>query len=83
MKRILIGGFLLLSGTIGIAILLAVSLLNPVSAWVTPPGRLICTVFENGITIPLICFLILFLIGLVVLVVEFIFSGKSKHEKGN
>ena len=44
MKKTLIGGFLTLSGTIGIVILLVACILNPVTSWITPPGRLICTI---------------------------------------
>ena len=71
MKKILIGGFLLLSGRIGTAILLAVSGLNPVSGWVTPPGRLLCTILENGTAVPLVCFLILSVIGFLILGAEY------------
>ena len=55
MKKTLIGGFLTLSGTIGIVILLVACILNPVTSWITPPGRLICTMLEHGIAVPIGC----------------------------
>ena len=67
MKKTLIGGFLTLSGTIGIVILLVACILNPVTSWITPPGRLICTMLEHGIAVPIGCFLIIFITGLFIL----------------
>ncbi len=67
MKKTLIGGFLTLSGTIGIVILLVACILNPVTSWITPPGRLICTMLEHGSAVPIGCFLIIFITGLFIL----------------
>ena len=71
MKKTLIGGFLTLSGTIGIVILLVACILNPVTSWTTPPGRLICTMLEHGIAVPIGCFLIIFITGLFILGIEY------------
>ena len=54
MKKTLIGGFLTLSGTIGIVILLVACILNPVTSWITPPGRLICTCLLYTSNIPIL-----------------------------
>ena len=64
MKKTLIGGFLTLSGTIGIVILLVACILNPVT-------RLICTMLEHGIAVPIGCFLIIFITGLFILGIEY------------
>ncbi len=71
MKRVLIGGFLSLLGTIwGLAVLVFVGN-NLVSGWSTPPGRFLTTVSETGMTFPLI-FAVLFLaLGLIIMAVEF------------
>lgn len=71
MKRVLIGGFLSLLGTIwGLAVIVFVGN-NLVSGWSTPPGRFLTTVSETGMTFPLI-FAVLFLgLGLIIMAVEF------------
>ena len=49
MKRLIKGGFLTLSGTIGITGTMMVAMQSPANAWVTPPGRMIISIFENGL----------------------------------
>lgn len=71
MKKILIGGFFTVSGMIGAMILIAVAIAIPTSAWVTPPGRLICTILENGAAVPLIVSLVLLAAGLFILTIEY------------
>lgn len=73
MKRTLIGGILSLLGTIwGLAVLLsAANNLSETSSWYTPPGRFGTTVANMGLTVPLVLALLLFVLGLVILAVEF------------
>ena len=52
-------------------ILLVACILNPVTSWITPPGRLICTMLEHGIAVPIGCFLIIFITGLFILGIEY------------
>ena len=37
---------------------------TPANAWVTPPGRMIISILENGLSLPAILFLVLFVCGL-------------------
>lgn len=75
MNKIWIGGFLTLSGTIGVAVLLRFSSLNLITGWVTPLGRLICAVLENGLAIPLLCFSVIFIMGVIIIGIEYKKSG--------
>ena len=43
---------------------------NPATAWVTPPGRMIVSILENGLLIPTVLFLVLFIYGLYILLTE-------------
>ncbi|MDO4269139.1 MAG: peptidase M50 [Eubacteriales bacterium] len=67
MNRTIKGGFLTLSGVIGIVGMIMVAMQNPATAWVTPPGRMIVSILDNGVLIPTVIFLILFVYGLYVL----------------
>lgn len=67
MERTIKGGFLTLSGVIGIVGMIMVAMKNPVTAWVTPPGRMIMSILDNGVLIPMVIFLILLVYGLYVL----------------
>ena len=48
MSRNIKGGFLTLSGVVGIVGMIIVAMQNPATAWVTPPGRMIVSILENG-----------------------------------
>lgn len=67
MNRSIKGGFLTLSGVIGVTGTMMSAMQNPSSAWVTPPGRLIMSVLENEMIIPAVLFLVLLVSGLYVL----------------
>lgn len=56
-------GFLILSGTIGIVGIIIAAMISPATSWVTPPGRMIVSILDNGLLIPFILFLILFFMG--------------------
>lgn len=60
-------GFLILSGTIGIVGIIIAAMIAPATSWVTPPGRMIVSILDNGLLIPFILFLILFLWGIYML----------------
>lgn len=71
MKRALIGGFLALIGTIwGLAVLSSASN-NLTGSWSTPPGRLLTTMAEQGMTFVFVCALLLLALGLVVMGIEY------------
>ena len=56
-------GFLILSGTIGIVGIIIAAMISPATSWVTPPGRMIVSILDNGLLIPFILFLIHFFMG--------------------
>ena len=71
MKRVLIGGFLSLLGTIwGLAVILFVGN-NLVSGWSTPPGRFLTSVVELDMTLPFVVAILFVLLGLVIMGVEY------------
>ena len=67
MNRLIKGGFLTLSGVVGVTGVIMAAMQHPASAWVTPPGRMIISIVENGILVPAILFLILLVCGLYLL----------------
>ena len=76
MKRVLIGGFFSLLGTIwGMAVLLFVGN-NMASAWFTPPGRLLTTVAETGLTLPFAVSILFVALGLVIMGIEYFKKDK-------
>ena len=70
MSRNIKGGFLTLSGVVGIVGMIIAAMKNPATAWVTPPGRMIVSILENGLLIPTVLFLVLFIYGLYILLTE-------------
>lgn len=70
MNRTIKGGFLTLSGVIGLVGMIMIAMQNPVTAWVTPPGRMITSILENGVLIPTVLFLMLFVYGLYILLTK-------------
>ena len=79
MKKILVGGFLTLSGTIGLSAVLLSAALRPASAWVTPPGWLVCTVLENGGLIPALGFGLFLAAGLFIMLINYKSQNCSKE----
>ncbi len=77
MKRVLIGGFLMLIGTIwGLAICVFCGM-NLTDAWPTPPGRFLTTVFETGMTLPFVLAIVFIVLGFTIFVKEYF----TKDEK--
>ena len=70
MSRNIKGGFLTLSGVVGIVGMIIAAMQNPATAWVTPPGRMIVSILENGLLISTVLFLVLFIYGLYILLTE-------------
>ena len=70
MSRNIKGGFLTLSSVVGIVGMIIAAMQNPATAWVTPPGRMIVSILENGLLIPTVLFLVLFIYGLYILLTE-------------
>ena len=77
MKRVLVGGFLALIGSIwGAAIFIACGM-NLVSGWSTPPGQFFSTISEVGLSRSLMLAVIVTLIGLAILVKEYFTRDKN------
>lgn len=77
MKRVLIGGFLILIGSIwGLAICVFCGM-NLTDAWPTPPGRFLTTVFETGMTLPFVLAIVFIVLGFSIFVKEYF----TKDEK--
>ncbi|MFQ8841595.1 MAG: peptidase M50 [Clostridium fessum] len=70
MSRNIKGGFLTLSGVVGIVGMIIVAMQNPATEWVTPHGRMIVSILENGLLIPTVLFLVLLIYGLYILLTE-------------
>ncbi len=71
MKKVLIGGFLSLVGTMwGLAVTVFVGN-NLTAAWSTPPGRFLTTVIEAGMTVPLLISFTFLLTGLLIMGIEY------------
>ena len=71
MKKVIIGGFLSLIGTLGILAVYITAGNNLATSWETPPGRFLYTVSENGMTSLLVCSIIIAALGLIVLGIEY------------
>ena len=67
MNRIIKGGFLTLSGVVGIVGMIMAAMQNLSTEWVTPPGRMITSILENGVLIPSLIFVVIFGYGLYIL----------------
>ncbi len=77
MKRVLIGGFLMLIGTIwGLAICIFCGM-NLTDAWPTPLGRFLTTVSETGMTLPFVLAIVFIVLGFAIFVKEYF----TKDEK--
>ncbi len=71
MKKVLIGGFLSLLGTLWAMGLLFFISNNLVLSWDTPPGRFWTTVAEYHMGMPLFAAFLLFALGLVLMGIEY------------
>ena len=68
MKRVLIGGFLSLIGSIWAMAVLFVAGSNLTSGWTTPPGRFMTTVAEMGLSE--VFGMAIVVLGIVIMMVE-------------
>ncbi|MFI3227725.1 MAG: hypothetical protein R3Y09_10025 [Clostridia bacterium] len=76
MKKVLIGGFISLIGTIWCLAIILFAGNNLVSSWNTPPGRFLSTVFATGMTAPLLIAIILLVCGVVIMGIEYFKKDK-------
>lgn len=45
--------------------------MNEMMGWSTPPGKTITSISQTGMTVPLVCSIIIFVVGLCVLIKEY------------
>ena len=64
------GGFLTLSGVVGIVGMIIAAMQNLATEWDMLLGRMIASILENGLLIPTVLFLVLFIYGLYILLTE-------------
>lgn len=82
MKRCIKGGFLVLGGVVGVVGMIIAAMQNPSVEWVTPPGRMIISILENGLLIPTVLFLVLIICGLYILLTESKINGSINFGVG-
>lgn len=67
MKKVFQGGILTLSGVVGIVGMIIAAMQNPSTEWVTPPGRMVISILENGMLVSTILAIVLLICGLYIL----------------
>ena len=72
MKKVLIGGFLSLTGSIWAMMVMFVAGNNLTTGWSTPPGRFMTTVAEMGLTEVFGMAILLVVLGIAVMLVELV-----------
>ncbi len=76
MKRVLIGGFLSLTGMMGFAALLLLAAGNLANGWSTPPGRLVYTLLELDAMPYFVISILLVILGIVLMGIEYFRKDK-------
>ena len=76
MKRVLIGGFLSLIGSIWALSILMLACNNLTSAWATPPGRLLTTIAELNVALYFALSIAFVLFGIAIMAIEYFRKDK-------
>lgn len=71
MKKVMIGGFLSLIGSIWALAIIFIAGNNLVSGWATPPGRFLTTVLQLDLMRVFALSIVLVILGIGIMVVEF------------
>ena len=71
MKRVMIGGFLSLIGSIWTLAVMFAASNNLVSSWATTPGRFLTTVSQMGLIPIFVIAIFIVVFGLLILAIEF------------
>ncbi len=71
MKRVLIGGFVSLIGSIWTLAIILLAANNLTSSWYTPPGRLLTSISELGLMLFFVISALLVVLGIVLMAVEY------------
>ena len=71
MKRVMIGGFLSLIGSIWALAVMFAANNNLVSSWGTPPGRFLTTVSQMGLIPIFVIAIFIVVFGFLILAIEF------------
>ncbi|NLK71585.1 MAG: hypothetical protein GX285_01025 [Clostridiales bacterium] len=76
MKKILVGGFLSLIGSIWTLAIAIIAGNNLVSSWTNPPGRFLTTVSEMELIFVFGLSIFLVIVGILIMVIEFFKKDK-------
>lgn len=76
MKRVIIGGFLAIIGTIMTLPVVIIASNNMASSWSTPPGRFLTTVLQMGMSGIFIIACILVILGVAIMGIEYFKADK-------
>ena len=71
MKRALIGGFISLIGSIWTLAIILVAANNLTTEWITPPGRLLCTISELNLTLFFVISVVFVILGVALMLIEY------------
>ncbi|WP_195276627.1 hypothetical protein [Anaerotruncus rubiinfantis] len=71
MKKVLIGGFISLIGSIWTLAITLLAANNLTSEWPTPPGRFLTTISEFGIMPYFVISIVFLLLGIVLMAIEY------------
>ena len=71
MKKLIIGVFLALLGSINLLVVYTIVANNLTSSWSTPPGRVLTTLSEIGMTPILVIAYIMLGVGLIIMGIEY------------
>lgn len=71
MKRVLVGGFISLIGSIWALAIIFLAGNNLTSGWSTPPGRLLTTISELNMTPLFAVSVVLVLFGIILMIIEY------------
>lgn len=71
MKRVFIGGFISLIGSIWTLAVVMLAANNLTSGWATPPGRFLTTISDLNMTALFVISVILVVLGIVLMLIEY------------
>lgn len=72
MKKVLIGGFISLIGSVWALAIVFIAGNNLVSSWHTPPGRFLTSVMEMDLLFVFILSVVFAIVGIIIMLVELV-----------
>lgn len=71
MKKVLIGGFVSLIGSIWAMAIVFSAVGNLTDQWYTPPGRFLTTISEQYLMVPFVLAVVCVIVGLAIMAIEY------------